>query len=56
MGDAFIVVVDSPAAGKAYMQVRRPSEFTDLEWDDFGHIKQATMEYKAEDERGIAYT
>jgi len=56
MGDAFIVVVDSPAAGKAYMQVRRPSEFTDLEWDDFGHIKQATMEYKAEDERGVAYT
>ena len=55
MGDTFIVVVDSPRAGKAYMQVRRPSEFTDLEWDDFGHVKRAVIEYKAEDERGVGY-
>ena len=55
LGDAFIVVVDSPKAGKAYMQVRRPSEFTDLEWDDFGHVKRAVIEYRTEDDQGRAY-
>lgn len=56
MGDAFIVVVDSPRAGKAYMQVRRPSEFTDLDWDDFGHVKRAVIEYRTEDDQDRPYT
>lgn len=56
MGDAFIVVVDSPRSKKAYMQVRRPNEFTDVEWDDFGHIKQCVMEYRTEDDQGRPYT
>jgi hypothetical protein len=56
MGDAFIVVVDSPRAGKAYMQVRRPSEFTDVDWDDFGHIKRCVIEYRTEDDQDKPYT
>lgn len=56
MGDTFIVVVDRPTAQKCYMQVRRPGEFTDLEWDDFGHVKEATIEYRAMDDDGRSYT
>lgn len=56
MADVFIVVVDSPSASKAYMQVRRPSEFTEVEWDDFGYIKRVVMEYKTEDGDGRTYT
>ena len=55
LGDAFIVVVDSPRAGKAYMQVRRPSEFTSIDWDDFGHVKRCVIEYKTQDDDGKAY-
>jgi len=55
LGDTFIVVVDSPRAGKAYMQVRRPSEFTAIDWDDFGHVKRCVIEYKADDEQGKVY-
>lgn len=55
LGDAFIVVVDSPRAAKAYMQVRRPSEFTAVEWDDFGHIKACTIEYKTQDDDGKTF-
>jgi hypothetical protein len=56
LGDAFIVVVDSPTARKAYMQVRRPSEFTDIEWDDFGHVKRAVIEYRTEDDQDHPFT
>ena len=56
LGDAFIVVVDSPTARKAYMQVRRPSEFTELEWDDFGHVKRAVIEYRTNDDQGHPFT
>ena len=56
LGDAFIVVVDSPSAQKAYMQVRRPSEFASVDWDDFGHIKACAIEYKTNDADGKAYT
>ena len=55
LGDTFIVVVDSPRAQKAYMQVRRPSEFTAIDWDDFGHVKRCVIEYKANDEQGKVY-
>ena len=55
LGDTFIVVVDSPSAQKAYMQVRRPSEFTEIEWDDFGHVKRCVIEYKTQDDDGKAY-
>ena len=55
LGDTFIVVVDSPSAAKAYMQVRRPSEFTEIDWDDFGHVKRCVIEYKTDDDDGRAY-
>ena len=56
LGDTFIVVVDSPSAQKAYMQVRRPSEFTEIDWDDFGHVKRCVIEYRTEDDKDHPYT
>lgn len=55
LGDTFIKVVDRPASQRCYLQVRWPGEFSDVEWDDFGHVKACTIEYKAEDETGQSF-
>ncbi len=52
LGDAFIKVVDNPASGKVYLQVRWPGEFSEVEWDDFGHVKKAVIEYQTKDDSG----
>jgi len=49
LGDAFIKVVDRPSLQRCYMQVRWPGEFTDVEWDDFNHVKSCTIEYQVDD-------
>ena len=49
LGDAFIKVVDRPSSQRCYMQVRWPGEFSDVQWDDFGHIKACTIEYQVQD-------
>lgn len=54
LGDAFIKVVDRPASQRCYLQVRWPGEFSDVAWDDFGHIKSCSIEYQAE-ENGQSY-
>lgn len=56
LGDVFLKVVDRPDAGKAYIQVRWPGEVAECEWDDFGHIKRAVIEYNTEDDDGQGYT
>lgn len=56
LGDAFIKVVDRPDAQRVYMQVRHPSQFTDVTWDNNGFIKRCVIEYEAIDNNGKPYT
>lgn len=55
LGDTFIKVVDRPASQRCYLQVRWPGEFTEVAWDDFGHIKSCTIEYDAEDDSNTKF-
>lgn len=55
LGDAFLKVVDRPAKSRCYLQVRWPGEVTDVAWDDFGHVKSVTFEYRVEEEGGYDY-
>lgn len=55
LGDLFLKVVDRPGAAKCYLSVRWPGEVTDVVWDDFGHVKSITFEYRVDEEGGYDY-
>jgi hypothetical protein len=55
LGDAFIKVVDRPSSQRCYLQTRWPGEFTEVTWDDFGHVKSCTIEYQALDDEGKTF-
>lgn len=55
LGDAFLVVADAPMAGKTYLETRWPGDFKAIEWDAFGNIKRAEIEYKDSDGK-LSYT
>lgn len=55
LGDVFLKVVDRPRPGRAYLSVRWPGEVTDVDWDDFGHVKSITFEYRVEEDGGYDY-
>lgn len=56
LGDCFIKVVDRPQVGKVYLQVRWPGEVSEAEWDDFGNLKRAVIEYDSLDEKEQRFT
>lgn len=54
-GDAICQVVDSPASQKVYLRVLWPGDVATLEWDDFGNVKKAVIEYDTVDANGLGY-
>lgn len=56
LGDAVLKVVDRPQSQKVYMQSLWPGYLIECEWDDFGFVKKAVIEYGQIDDKGRGYT
>jgi hypothetical protein len=49
LGDSFLQPIDDVARGKVYISTLHPSIVRDLALDDFGNVKEYTIEYSRED-------